>query len=93
MTSETKKYYIVAESKFIFTSVLSGSAIPKELESNAILRGISREGRVVRWLSTYIAPQLYESLRADPFKSRHEASEQSYFLAGIESRVAFSFYE
>ena len=92
MTSETKNY-TDEEIKFVFTSVVSGSPIPKDLPSNAIHRGISRECRVVRWISAYIAPELYERLRADPCKSWPDASAQSYFLAGIESRVAFSFYE
>ena len=92
MTSETKNY-TDEESEFIFASVFIGSPIPKELASNAILRGISCEGRVVRWLSAYIVPGHYELLRADPCKSWHEASAQSYFLDGIVSRVAFSFYE
>ena len=63
------------------------------METNAILIGISREGRVVRWLSAYIIPELYQRLRADPCKSWNEAIAQSYFLAGIESRATVAFYE
>ena len=92
LTSATKTYTDV-ESKYIFSSVFSGSATPKELANNAILRGISREGRVVRRLSAYIIPELYELLRADTYKSWPEARAQSYFLAGIESRMTFAFYE
>ena len=93
LTTETKQKITDVECKYIFTSVFSGSNIPKEFATSDILRGISREGRVFRWLSASVLPELYGLLRADPEKSWPEASAQSYFLAGIESRVTYSFYE
>ena len=58
-----------------------------------MLRGVSRGGRAVRWISPYAIPELYERLRCCPGKSRREAIAQPYFLAGIESRSAFAFYK
>ena len=38
-------------------------------------------------------PELYERLRIDPCNPWPEASAQSYYLDGIESRAKFAFYE
>ena len=72
LTSE-KETYADAECKFIFTSVFCGSDIPNDLEANALLMGISREGRVCRWLSVCVIPEVYERLQRDPCKPRPEA--------------------
>ena len=88
-----KKTYSDSECKYIFTSVFCGSSMPKDFETNALLRGISREGRVCRWLSVCVIPDVYERLQQDPCKHWPEASAQSYFLAGIEARVMFAFYQ
>ena len=93
LTTDTKQKLTDVECKYIFTSVFSGSTVPKEFATNDILRGIYREGRVIRWLSASVLPELYGRLCADPEKPWPEASAQSYFLAGIESRVIYSFYE
>ena len=61
-----KKTYSDSECKFICTSVFCGSTIPKDLETNALIRGISREGRVCRWLSICVIPDVYELLQHDP---------------------------
>ena len=46
---------------------------------------------MIRWLSTYLLPEVYARLLADKRKSCTEGSSQSYFLAGIESRALESF--
>ena len=50
-------------------------------------------GGALRWISSYIPPELYDRLRSDPCKKWPEASDLSYFLDGVESRATFAFYE
>ena len=54
---------------------------------NAYVENIAREGRVMRWLATYMIPDVYEKLDIDGKKNWAEASAQSYFLTGIEAGI------
>ena len=67
--------------------------MPKDLETNALIRGISREGRICRWQSVRVIPEVYERLQHDPCKPWPDAIAQSYYLAGIAAMVMFAFYQ
>ena len=54
---------------------------------NEYVKNISMEGRVMRWLATYMIPDAYGKLDIDGKKNWAEASAQSYFLAGVEARI------
>ena len=41
----------------------------------------------MRWLATYMIPDVYEKLDIDGKKNWAEASAQSYFLTGIEAGI------
>ena len=88
-----KRYYTDAECKYICTSVFNGSSVPKEFSANSVVSGLSREGRVMRWVASRLLPEEYDRLRGDSGKTWPEASVQSLFLSNIEARAMYAFYD
>ena len=76
-----------SDCKQLCIAVFNGGAIEDKYVDNAHLKNISREGRVMRWMATHMIPDVYEKLDIEGKKNWAEASAQSYFLAGVESRV------
>ena len=84
---ETNSSLADADCKRLFNAVFNGGAIEEKYTNNAYVQDMSREGRVMRWLATYMIPDLYTKLDVEGRKNWTEASAQSYFLAGVEARV------
>ena len=52
---------------------------------------MSREGRVIRWLATTLAPEVYDRAVGEEKKKWAGGSAKSYFLARVEARLLGSF--
>ena len=69
------------------SDVFNGGAIEEKYMGNAYVGNISSGGRVMRWLATYMIPDVYGKLGIDGKKNWEEAGAQSYFMADIEARI------
>ena len=84
---EMNNCLINSDCKQLRNVVFNGGVIEERYMDNAYVGNISMEGRVMRWLATYMIPDVYEKLDIDAEKNWAEESAQSYFLAWIESRI------
>ena len=57
-----------------------------------LLKGISREGRLMRWLACNMLPDVYAVVRANPKKyTKPEATIFHYLWATVENQCLVSF--
>ena len=65
--------------KKLFTSISQGGDIPPEHSRNETMQGISREGRLMRWLVAAVQPDLYATLCDDTECKWPESSAMAFF--------------